>query len=196
MKQKYDTVVLNKIWVPIHLVSWQRAISLLYQGAARSLDMDLIAYDWKDWLDYTNLPEFDETYYNYVSSSNLTIAVPDVICLKKYDRLPMRDVKATRENLFKRDGHKCAYCGKKFNRIDLTVDHIIPKSHGGKNGWKNCITACKVCNHSKADRTPEQAGMPLKFQPTEPKWSDAFSKISKNPNIRPNWAKFMEFIGA
>lgn len=195
MKKQYECLCLNKSWYPIHIVSWKRAVSLLYQGSVRSLDMDFIAYDWADWLEYTNLPEFDTTYYNYIHSSHLTVAVPDLIVLKDYNKLPMRDVKCTRENIFSRDGHKCAYCGKQFKRAELTLDHIIPRSHGGKNGWINCISACKACNHKKADRTPKEAGMPLKFQPTEPRWTDSFHKITKNPNIRPNWMKFLSAVG-
>jgi len=195
MKTRYDTLILNRLYIPNHIVSWQRAVSLLYQGAARSLDMDLIPYDWDSWIEYSRLPGFDDTYYNYVNSTSLKVAVPDILVLSTYDRLPIRDVKATRENIFARDHNKCAYCGQQFKRVELTIDHIIPKSHGGNNSWKNCISSCKSCNHKKSDKTPEQAGMPLKFKPTEPKWCDALHKVIKNQNIRPNWMKFLGGIG-
>jgi 5-methylcytosine-specific restriction endonuclease McrA len=197
MKKQYDTLVLNKLYIPIHIISWKRSISLLYQDLAKSLDQDLIPYAYDDWIEYSNLPGFDETYYNYVHSTHITMAVPDILVLSKYDRLPKRDVKFTRENIFHRDDSKCAYCGGKFRREKLTIDHILPKSKGGTNDWKNTISACKACNNVKADRTPEEAKMPLLYKPTEPRWTDGLSKAAGNkPNLRPNWSKFLDFIGA
>lgn len=196
MKKKYLTLVLNKYYYPIHLISWKRAISLLYQGIALSLDQDFIAYNYDSWVDYSRLPDFDETYYNFVSSPSITVAVPDVLVLKKYEHLPMRDVKYTRENVFHRDKNRCAYCGKKFKNADLTIDHIIPKSRGGDNSWKNTITSCKFCNNKKADRTPREADMILLYRPIEPRWTDALSKVKSYPDVRPTWIKFLDSIGA
>jgi 5-methylcytosine-specific restriction endonuclease McrA len=195
MKKHYNCLVLNKLYIPIYLVSWKQAISLLYTGKGQSLDQDLIPYDYEMWNEYCNMPTFDETYYNYVHSITQTVAVPDIIVLKRYAKLPRRDIKYSRDNVFSRDGYKCAYCGKKFNRNDLTLDHIVPKSHGGKNGWRNTISSCKRCNNIKADRTPEQARMPLLFQPKEPRWQDALTNVYKTPNIRPTWSKFLESVG-
>jgi len=70
--------------------------------------------------------------------------------------------------LFKRDRHTCAYCGDKFGKADLTRDHIIPSSRGGKNSWMNLVTACFTCNCRKDDRTPEEAGMKLLYVPYVP----------------------------
>jgi len=195
MKKKYDTLVLNRLYIPCHIVSWKRSISLLYQDIALSLDQDLIPYGYEDWVEYTTLPTFDETYYNYVHSITKTVAVPDILVLKNYDKLPRRDVKFTRENIIHRDHYKCAYCGKKFKRDNLTIDHIIPKSRGGNNSWKNTITSCKPCNNSKANRTPREAGLKLLYAPTEPRWTDALSKVAHNPDIRSNWMKFLETVG-
>jgi len=191
----YNTLVLNKSYIPIYLVSWKQSVSLLYSGKGKSLDMDLIPYDYDTWNDYCNLPTFDKTYYNYVHSVSQTVAVPDIIVLQRYCRLPRRDIKYSRDNVFHRDGNLCAYCGEKFKRNDLTIDHIIPKSHGGRNEWKNTISACKRCNGKKADRTPEQAGMPLRFKPTEPRWQDALTSVYSSPNVRPNWSIFLKAVG-
>jgi len=196
MKRSYDTLVLNKLYIPIHIVSWKRSVSLLYQEIARSLDQDLIPYSYEDWVVYSNLPGFDETYYKFVQSSSVRLAIPDILVLRDYKLIPKRDIKFTRENVFHRDNQKCAYCGRKFKMSDLTIDHIVPKSKGGNNSWKNTISSCKSCNNKKADRTPKEAGMRLLFQPTEPRWVDSFSKITKNPNIRPTWLKFLNSIGA
>jgi 5-methylcytosine-specific restriction endonuclease McrA len=76
--------------------------------------------------------------------------------------------RVSNRGLFVRDHHRCAYCGKYFDGEDLTRDHIIPKRMKGKNTWQNLITSCKPCNGKKADRTPEKAGMKLKYQPYVP----------------------------
>lgn len=138
---------------------------------------------------------FDDSYYTYIHSVSVTIAVPDILVLKKYDKLPRRDVKFTRENIIHRDKYKCAYCGKKLKQGQLTIDHITPKSKGGTNSWTNTITACKACNNKKGDKTPQQANMPLLFQPLEPRWTASLSTISGKPNIRPNWLKFLNAVG-
>ncbi|MDR1851822.1 MAG: HNH endonuclease [Propionibacteriaceae bacterium] len=70
----------------------------------------------------------------------------------------------TRENVLRRDCHRCAYCG----RSATTVDHVLPRSRGGKNSWTNCVAACYTCNQRKANRTPTEAGMPLKITPRQP----------------------------
>lgn len=91
--------------------------------------------------------------------------------------------------LYGRDAHLCAYCGRQFPPQKLTIDHIIPKSFGGKNIWMNCVSACKPCNHRKADRTPEQAKMPLLYVPYIP---NTFEKmILKNRNILGDQMEFL-----
>ena len=191
----YDTLILNRLYIPCHIISWKRAVSILYQDLARSLDQDLMPYEYKEWVEYGQRPDFDESYYRFVHSANVKFAVPDILVLSKYDKLPKRDVKFTRDNIFQRDAYKCAYCGRRFKRDLLSIDHIVPKSKGGDNTWRNTISSCKVCNNTKADRTPSQAGMPLLFDPTEPKWSDGLAKLAARPNLRPNWARFLESVG-
>lgn len=91
--------------------------------------------------------------------------------------------------LYGRDQFLCAYCGNTFAPHKLTIDHILPKSHGGKNVWMNCVSACKPCNHRKADRTPEMADMPLLYVPYVP---NAFEKmILKNRNILGDQMEFL-----
>jgi 5-methylcytosine-specific restriction endonuclease McrA len=93
---------------------------------------------------------------------------PAVIRLTHYKNIPFRGVLLNRNNLFKRDNGECQYCG---SRKHLTIDHIIPKSKGGKTNWTNLITACNRCNVNKGDKTPEQAGLTLKSEPFKPSLS-------------------------
>lgn len=91
--------------------------------------------------------------------------MPAVIRLHQYIRIPYRGVVLTRQNIFKRDNFECQYCG---SEKDLTIDHVMPRSRGGKSTWKNLITACKQCNAKKGHHTPQEAGMPLTNLPFKP----------------------------
>lgn len=95
-------------------------------------------------------------------------AWPSIIRLKSYIRLPYKNINLTRKNILRRDGHKCAYCGR--SDLSFTVDHILPKARGGKDTWENLVTACLICNNKKGNRTPEEAGMPLKIRPYKPNY--------------------------
>jgi len=94
-----------------------------------------------------------------------TYPMPTVIRLFKYVHLPYKGVILNRQNIFKRDGHRCQYCG---TAEELTLDHVVPKSRGGQSKWDNLTTACKRCNSRKGDYTPEEASMILKQKPYKP----------------------------
>lgn len=87
----------------------------------------------------------------------------------------------TNRSLFVRDRNLCAYCGNHYTRTDLTRDHILPRSKGGENSWMNLVTACKGCNHKKADKTPTEANMPLIYVPYVPSYHEHL--ILKNRRI-------------
>ena len=91
--------------------------------------------------------------------------VPSVIKLRDYVNMPYRNVMLSRQNVFKRDGHSCVYCGA---NKDLTIDHVVPKSQGGKTSWNNLVTACRPCTSKKGNFPPEQVGMELPYAPFKP----------------------------
>jgi 5-methylcytosine-specific restriction endonuclease McrA len=101
---------------------------------------------------------------------------PAVIRLTHYKSIPYRGVLLNRANLFKRDNGECQYCGSKRH---LTIDHIVPKSKGGKTNWTNLVTACNRCNVNKGDKTPEQAGLVLRTQPFKPSLSYFLSEYAE-----------------
>lgn len=78
----------------------------------------------------------------------------------------------TNKTLFERDRNICAYCGAKYHGKDLTRDHIMPSSKGGKDSWDNCVASCKPCNNWKGDRTPEEADMQLLYVPYTPSYHE------------------------
>lgn len=112
----------------------------------------------------------------FLTSPTEVFPIPSKLVLKKYANKPVKkvdDVWATREGVLRRDNHQCAYCGGKAT----TWDHILPKSRGGAEVWINMIAACAPCNHHKADRTPEEAGMKLLWEPKPPKQRDKYHMV-------------------
>jgi 5-methylcytosine-specific restriction endonuclease McrA len=101
----------------------------------------------------------------YLRSVSQTYVFPAVIRLHKYVNRPYKGVVMTRQNIFKRDRGTCQYCGA---RDHLTLDHVTPKSRGGKSSWDNLVTACQRCNSQKGDQTPEESGMQLSQRPFKP----------------------------
>jgi len=93
-----------------------------------------------------------------VRSASKSFPWPSIIRLKKYAPAPYKRVMLSRQNIIRRDRHTCQYCG---SREKLTLDHVHPKSRGGKDTWENLVSACVPCNNRKGDRTPEEAGMTL-----------------------------------
>jgi len=158
-----ETLVLNASYEPIRVINWERAMYYLFTEKA-----DLVT-----------------TYANkIVRSAYEVFKVPKVIKLRKYVKLlsNLTNVKYSRKGILKRDKLMCQYCGKKCSNKTATLDHIIPKSRGGKNNWTNIVTACFKCNGMKGDRTPREASMKLLSKP-------------KRPNIRKFLDKFnLDFI--
>tara|TARA_Y100001937_G_scaffold123596_1_gene186716 strand:- start:687 stop:1226 length:540 start_codon:yes stop_codon:yes gene_type:complete len=112
-----------------------------------------------------------ESYKKEIKSVSDSFKLPAVIVLKRYVKFQFKVVSAHRREIITRDDNTCQYCGKEFPSNKLTLDHLIPKSKGGKNTWENLVTACKKCNQKKGDRTPEEADMLLINRPKKPKYS-------------------------
>ncbi len=112
--------------------------------------------------------------------------MPTVIRLQRYITLPYRGVMMTRQNIFRRDGNRCQYCGTGEH---LTLDHVYPKSKGGKTTWDNLVTACRKCNSRKGDCTPEQAGLPLRRRPFKPSFLMFIRDLSGT--VDPEWLPFI-----
>ncbi|MEL7146232.1 MAG: HNH endonuclease [Bacteroidota bacterium] len=139
-------LVLNQDYSPITVCSVQRAFLLVY------LDKAELINSVKD---------------NFLRTVSTSFPLPAVIRINKYINIPYRGVVLTRQNIFKRDNHECQYCGSKK---ELTLDHVTPKSKGGKSTWTNLVTACQKCNARKGDYDLQTAEMALKSKPVKPSY--------------------------
>lgn len=188
-----DVLVLNRNFYAIHIASWQRALSLVYLDHARVVDDEYRTYTFEDWRELSQLIQNHPS--GYVSTPSFRIAIPEVIALKHYDKLPIGDVKFTRRNIYEHYGHRCCYCGQKYNTDELNLEHVLPRSRGGKTDWANIVTACIPCNLQKADRLPQEAGMKLLIKPTKPKWRGSASLVFKAPfKIKASWQRFIDNV--
>ena len=112
--------------------------------------------------------EFEPDAHAWVRTPSIHIAVPKIIRLFGYDRLPRQEVKLNRRNLYARDGSRCQYCGGQFPTKELTIDHVTPRVLGGQHSWTNLVCACVTCNAKKGGRTPKLAGLKLIRNPVRP----------------------------
>ncbi len=184
------TLVLNRSFRAVAVADWRRAVTLVYTGLAEALDEDLTAYNFEAWVAASShwvlLPA------GFVASPTIRLAVPEVIRLVRYDRIPHREVAFTRHNVFARDRYRCAYCGKRKSSAELDLDHVVPRSRAGANEWTNVVTSCRPCNLKKADRLPEEAGMPLKRHPLRPRWTLMGSLVPHpRAGIPESWKKLL-----
>jgi 5-methylcytosine-specific restriction endonuclease McrA len=183
-------LVLNRSYLPVHVTSVRRAFSLLYQGVVRAVNDQYRTFDFDSWADLSVSIHDDS-----VGMVDRVIRVPRVILLVAYDRLPRRQVRFSRFNIYNRDRNTCQYCGEKFPRSELNLDHVIPRSQGGASRWENVVCSCIACNRRKGGRTPGQAGMYLLRAPRRPEWTP-FMLESFSPRRYKEWAPFVSAVDA
>lgn len=166
-------LVLNKVYMAIRVISARRAFAMLARDLAEVIHIDegkYVNYDFESWTEISELRrEYEREQHDWVRTVRLEIAVPKIIRLLGYDRVPQQQVKLNRRNLFARDRNRCQYCGKHFPSSELTLDHVVPRAQGGGDSWQNLVCACVPCNARKGGRTPDQANMTLVSKPTRPR---------------------------
>ena len=180
-------LVLNRYFQPVQLTTVKRAVVLLYGGAAHAVDENGEEYDFDAWR-ASPAPE-NEPGIPLVTG---TLRVPRVVHLLRYERVPRSVVRLTRENLMARDGHVCQYCGKKPTLRELNIDHVLPRSRGGRDSWENLVTSCMPCNLRKGWRTPEEANMHLLRRPFQPKWSFVAQILRGEAGRFPEWNPYLK----
>ncbi len=161
-----DVLLLNQNYEPLNVCRLRRAIVLLGKGKA----------------------EMVENGMGYIHTSTQLFEIPSVIRLMYMVRRPLPMRRLTRRELLLRDRYQCQYCGAEAR--ELTLDHVIPRVRGGQHLWENMVTACMACNHRKAGRTPQEAGMRLRSQPKPPSASPYYPFLPYLER-REEWRKFV-----
>ncbi len=190
-----SVLVLNRHYLPVHVITVRRAFCLLVRSMAEVIhieDGQYGNYDFSSWREISELKaEFKEPHEDWIQSVNFEIQVPRVIRLLFYDRVPRQSVRLNRRNIFARDANVCQYCGGKFPTSELSLDHVLPRSRGGETTWENMVCACVACNVRKGGRTPREAHMHLFRKPVRPKRSPILAIKLGNPKYQ-SWKTFLD----
>jgi 5-methylcytosine-specific restriction endonuclease McrA len=143
-----QTLVLNATYEPLRVVSWQKAITLLFQGKVEVLAV----------------------HDREIRGVTVRVKLPSVLRLLRHVKMKraFAEVPFSRANVYARDDHRCQYCSRRYAPSQLTFDHVLPVARGGHKGWDNIVTCCILCNRRKGDRTPEEAGLQLIRRPRRP----------------------------
>ena len=171
-----SVLVLNKLFMAVHIISVRRAFCLLCKDLAEVVNLEdgqFATYNFASWREVSEYraKHFRREEDDWVRTSSSQIQVPRVIRLFAYEKMPKHTVKFNRRNIFARDNNQCQYCGRKFPTTELSLDHVTPRSQGGQSTWENIVCACVSCNVRKGGRTPKQAHMSLIRKPEKPKRS-------------------------
>ena len=153
-------LLLDSSYIARNIITTERAFVISYKGNAEIIH------------------HHPETFG--LVNKGLQIHKPSIIRVFDYINMPFQSVSLSRENIFKRDNYTCVYCGEKGNKNNLTLDHVFPQSKGGKNTWKNLVTACQPCNGEKADLTLEEYGKEIP-QPKRPHYLMLMKNIDYIP---------------
>jgi hypothetical protein len=168
-------LLLNATYEPLAVIPKQRALSLLLRHAVDGVSEEMVA----------------------LAGRYSAEQIPVVLRLRRYANVPRRGTRWSRWGVLKRDHYTCIYCGVRAgeerngrwqHQNDFTVDHILPKSRGGRNTWSNTACACGACNGRKNDRTPHEAGMPLLWEPKTPR----VDYLVAMGNVPAEWRFYLE----
>jgi len=168
-----QTLLLNIGYEPIRLVRWRDAVTA--------------------WV--LEKVEILASYDTPLRSKHLDMKMPAVVRLVGNKHRFLQQVPMDRWHVYSRDQFRCQYCGKRFKERNLTYDHVVPRSRGGKTTWTNIVAACEPCNHRKSDRTPEEADMPLLKRPKRPNWMPTLlvEAIQKN-KVPDQWIYWIDWL--
>lgn len=166
-----QTLILNAGFEPVQFVSWQKAICLVLADKA------------------TVVSEYQEK----IRTVRQNYPLPSVVRLNRYVRVVHNYsiARCSRKNVLMRDRYQCQYCGKKAGVQDLTIDHVIPRSRGGKTTWKNVVTACGKCNREKGNQWVKDFKHPLMRRPKRP---NVFDMLTQGKRLQPEWHDFFSYL--
>jgi 5-methylcytosine-specific restriction endonuclease McrA len=170
------TLVLNATYEPLRIVSWQKAVTLQYQGK-----VEVIALHARE-----------------IRGVTVRVRLPSVLRFHRHVRMKRSAVRVpfSRTNVYARDGHRCQYCGESRPPCELTFDHVIPVARGGEKAWENIVTCCIPCNRRKGDRTPEESGLRLIRRPHRPQGLAALTPRVALARAPDSWRDYLPWASA
>ena len=179
------TLILNSGWLPVRVSTVADAITKMFKGEAKAVDDDYAVWDFDSWTEL-RAKESEPV----IHTATMAIKVPEIVVLTRYSQAHGRKIVFSRMNIYRRDNWTCCYCGCTPGARELTIDHIVPRSKGGKSEWTNCVLACTDCNRRKDSKSVEDAGLKMLWQPYKPTWSPRMV-IKKVVNTPASWEKFV-----
>ena len=181
-------LVLNRSWVAVNVATVRRALTLVYQDVARIVAPDdYSTYDFDGWVEASQAAKTGRR----IHAPSFSLCVPEVIVLSVFNSRFSKEVCFSRRNIFERDENTCQYCGRKFERSELTLDHVVPRSRGGSSTWTNIVVACLKCNIRKGDRLPNELSLKLLRTPIKPQWATRVG-VKLGRIYKPSWERFLE----
>jgi 5-methylcytosine-specific restriction endonuclease McrA len=190
-----SVLVLNKLYMAVQVISVRRALCLLFKDLAEVVTIDrgqFLTFNFESWREVSEARAlFKDPDDEYIRTVHFEMEVPRIIRLLTFDRTPRRRVQFNRRNIFARDSNRCQYCGKKCATSELSLDHVVPRSRGGRATWVNIVCACVKCNVRKGGRTPWEAGIKLIKEPVEPRTSPILSLKLSHRKYR-SWKTFLD----
>jgi 5-methylcytosine-specific restriction endonuclease McrA len=160
-------LVLNSTYQPLNVTSMKRALKMLYLKKAETVKHNGVT----------------------ITTPRFVISVPSIIRLFSFIAVPHRPIPLSRNYVLMRDRYTCQYCGKQEFK-HMTIDHVIPKSQGGKSTWENLVCACRQCNNRKNNRPPREASMSLRAKPERPHFK--YRLYIQLQEIPEEWRPFLE----
>ena len=164
-----SVLLLNASYEPLRVISWQRAVTLLFMGKI----------------------EIVEEYDHHIHSVSFAIKAPAVVRLLSYIRIGQKSPPLSRINILARDQFECQYCSQKLTAREATIDHVVPRSRGGHTVWENVVTSCSPCNRRKGSHTPQEARMTLRTKPAHPEWLPVLT-MKLNGQLPESWHDFLQ----
>ena len=181
-------LVLNRSWVAVNVATVRRALTLVYQDVARIVaPEDYSTYNFEGWIEASQAARQGRRIY----AASCSFCVPEVIVLSTFNGRFSKEVRFSRRNIFERDENCCQYCGKRYERSELTLDHVVPRSRGGTSTWNNIVLACIKCNMRKGARLVSELHMKLLRKPVKPQWATRVG-VKLGRSYKPAWERFLE----
>ncbi len=190
-----SVLVLNKYYAAIRVVNVRRALSLVYRDLAEVVHVEdgaFTGHDFESWREVSQARAgYQRHGHDWIRCVRFELAVPRIIRLLIYERLPRQSVKFNRRNIYARDSSRCQYCGSRLPTSELSLDHVVPRSQGGKSTWDNIVCCCIRCNVRKGGRRPEEAHMRLITKPVKPKRPPAIT-VRLTSEKYASWKQFLD----